>query len=48
MLLKNIATVKQSGEQLIFSDILGSPSMYEGTIEQIDLLENFSIVKPSK
>ena len=40
LLMSNVASVRQEGEKLIFSNILGVPSTVTGTIRSIDLLEN--------
>ena len=40
LLMSNVATVRQEGEKLVFSNILGVPSTVKGSIRSIDLLEN--------
>jgi len=47
-LLKNVATVSQEGDELIFSDIMGIPYRVKGSIGKIDLLENIIIIKEEK
>jgi predicted RNA-binding protein len=40
LLFRNVATVQQDGERLVFSDILGRQNAVTGRIQSIDLLEN--------
>ena len=40
LLFRNVASVQQKGEQLVFSDILGRQNAVTGRIQSIDLLEN--------
>jgi predicted RNA-binding protein len=40
LLFRNVASVQQKGEQLVFSDILGRQNTVTGRIQSIDLLEN--------
>ena len=48
LLFRNVATVKQQGEKLIFSDILGIQNEVNGTIQSIDLLENIIRIETGK
>ena len=48
VLAKNVAAVTQRDDQLIFTDIMGIPVAITGTIEKIDLMDNFIIVKQVK
>lgn len=41
LLCKNIAAVKTDGDKLIFTDIMGIPTVVTATIERIDLMDNF-------
>ena len=40
LLMSNVASIKQEGDKLIFSNILGVPSTVTGSIRSVDLLEN--------
>ena len=37
---KNVASVTQKDGQLVFTDIMGIPTVVNGQIEKIDLMEN--------
>lgn len=43
---KNVAAVTQKDGKLIFTDIMGIPTVVEGSIEKIDLMENEIIINP--
>lgn len=40
-LCKNIASVRTQDGKLIFTDIMGIPTVVNATIERIDLMDNF-------
>ena len=42
---KNVAAMQKQGNQLVFTDILGAPTVVVGTIEKIDLMENLIFVR---
>ena len=42
---KNGASVTQKDGQLVFTDIMGIPTVVNGQIEKIDLMENEIIIK---
>lgn len=42
---KNVAAMQKQGDQLVFTDILGAPTVVVGTIEKIDLMENLIFVR---
>ncbi len=44
-MLKNIAQVKTDGDRLVFTDLMGVRTEFDGTIVNIDLLENIILVK---
>ncbi|MBO7703420.1 MAG: CooT family nickel-binding protein [Solobacterium sp.] len=44
LLFKNVATLSQKGDTLVFSDILGIPNEVKGTITKVDLLENVILI----
>lgn len=45
ILCKNVAAVTQKDGKLIFTDIMGIPVAVTGSIERIDLMDNFIYVK---
>ncbi|MCR5154416.1 MAG: CooT family nickel-binding protein [Lachnospiraceae bacterium] len=45
LLCKNIASVRQKGDKLIFTDIMGIQTEAEGLLERIDLMDNFIYLK---
>lgn len=44
-LCRNIASVRLQDGKLIFTDIMGIPTVVDGSIEQIDLMDNFITVR---
>ena len=42
---KNVAAVTQKGGKLVFTDIMGIPTVVEGSIEKIDLMENEILIR---
>lgn len=45
LLCKNIASVKSEDGILVFTNIMGIPTKVEGTLELIDLMDNFIYVR---
>lgn len=45
LLAKNVADIRFSGGDIIFTDIMGIRTVFSGSIERIDLTENIIIVK---
>ena len=45
LLAKNVADIKFADGKIIFTDIMGIRTTFDGSLEQIDLTENFIIVK---
>ena len=45
LLLKNAATVSVENGRLVFTDIMGIRTVVDASLEKIDLMENFIIVK---
>ena len=41
---KNVASVTQKDGQLVFTDIMGIPTVVNGQIEKIDLIDRKSVV----
>lgn len=42
---KNVAAVTQKDGKLVFTDIMGIPTVVKGAIEKIDLMENIITIK---
>ena len=45
LLCKNIASVTVEDGKLVFTNIMGIPTRIEGTIEKIDLMDNYIYVR---
>lgn len=45
LLCKNIAAVKTDGDNLIFTDIMGIPTVVAASIERIDLMDNYIYIR---
>ena len=45
LLAKNVADIKFVDGKIVFTDIMGIRTTFDGDLEQIDLTENFIIVK---
>lgn len=45
LVIKNAATVKQDGSKLLFTDIMGIRTEIEASLETVDLLDNYIIVR---
>ena len=42
---KNVAAVTQKDGKLVFTDIMGIPTVVAGSIEKIDLMENEILIR---
>lgn len=45
MLAKNVADIKVDGGKIIFTDLLGIRTVFDGTLAKVDLMDNYVIVK---
>ena len=45
LLCKNIAAVKTDGDRLVFTDIMGIPTVVSAAIERIDFMDNFIYIR---
>lgn len=45
MLAKNVADIKVDGGKIIFTDLMGIRYTFDGTLEKVDLMDNYVIVK---
>ena len=48
LLAKNVATVKAEKGRLIFTDIMGIPTVVDGRIDKVDLMENEIFIAQSE
>ena len=45
LLARNVADIKIENGKIIFTDIMGIRTAFDGNLEQIDLTENYIIVR---
>lgn len=45
MLARNVADIRVENGQIIFTDLMGIRTTFDGTLEKIDLMDNYVIVK---
>ena len=45
MLAKNVADVRIENGQILFTDLMGIRTVFDGTLEKVDLMENYIIVR---
>ena len=45
MLAKNVADIKVDGGTIIFTDLMGIRYTFNGTLEKVDLMDNYVLVK---
>lgn len=45
LICKNVASVTTEDDKLIFTNLFGVPTVVEGTLERVDLMDNFIYVK---
>jgi len=45
LLYKNVADIRVEGDRIMLTDLMGIRSEITGTIEKIDLMENYIIIK---
>ena len=45
MLARNVADIKVENGQIIFTDLMGIRYTFDGTLEKVDLMDNYVIVK---
>lgn len=45
MLAKNVADIKVGNGQIIFTDLMGIRTVFDGSLEKIDLMDNYVIVR---
>ena len=45
LLAKNVADIKVENGQIIFTDLMGIRTIFAGSLEKVDLMDNYVIVK---
>ena len=45
LLARNVADIKVDGGKIIFTDLMGIRTVFDGTLEKIDLMDNYVIVR---
>lgn len=45
LLAKNVADIKMQGNTIIFTDLMGIRTTFDGSLEKVDLMDNYVIVR---
>ena len=45
LLARNVADIKVENGKIVFTDLMGIRTVFDGTLEKIDLMDNYVIVK---
>ena len=45
MLARNIADIKMDGDTIIFTDLMGIRTTFNGSLEKVDLMDNYVLVR---
>ena len=45
MLAKNVADVRIENGKILFTDLMGIRTVFDGTLEKVDLMDKYIIVK---
>ena len=45
LLARNVADIKVENGQIIFTDLMGIRTVFDGTLQKVDLMDNYVIVK---
>ena len=45
LLARNVADIKVENGKIIFTDLMGIRTVFDGSLEKIDLMDNFVIVR---
>ena len=48
MLARNVADIKVENGKIIFTDLMGIRTVFDGTLEKVDLMDNYVIVVPGR
>lgn len=45
LLARNVADIRVEGGKIIFTDLMGIRTAFDGSLEKIDLMDNYVIVR---
>ena len=45
LLAKNVADIRMENGQIIFTDLMGIRTVFNGSLEKVDLMDNYVIVR---
>ena len=45
LLAKNVADIKVENGKIVFTDLMGIRTVFDGSLEKIDLMDNYVIVR---
>ena len=45
LLARNVADIKVENGQIIFTDLMGIRTVFDGSLQKVDLMDNYVIVK---
>jgi len=45
LLAKNVADIRVDGDRIIFTDLMGIRTEFDGSLEKVDLMDNYVIVR---
>ena len=45
LLARNVADIKVENGQIIFTDLMGIRTVFDGSLEKVDLMDNYVIVR---
>lgn len=45
LLAKNVADIRMENGTIIFTDLMGIRTTFDGTLEKVDLMDNYVIVR---
>ena len=45
LLARNVADIKVENGQIIFTDLMGVRTVFDGSLEKVDLMDNYVIVR---
>ena len=45
LLAKNVADIRMENGRIIFTDLMGIRTVFDGSLEKIDLMDNYVIVR---
>jgi len=45
LLAKNVADIRVDGGKIVFTDLMGIRTVFDGSLEKVDLMDNYVIVR---